>query len=142
MPRKPTPLLERFAAKVATEGDCAVWTGCLNSAGYGMIGLGGRGAGNEYAHRLAYMWAHGLDELPAGHHVDHLCRNRRCVKPAHLELVTHGENIRRGMQHHRQHMTGRYSSRRYRETSPGIRHVKVSRLADETTEEGGETDAA
>jgi hypothetical protein len=49
--------------------------------------------GNGYAHRLAYEAVHG--PIPAGSEIDHLCRNRSCVNPDHLEAVTHGENMAR-----------------------------------------------
>lgn len=46
-------------------------------------------------HRLMYVLTHGA--IPAAWDVDHLCRVTRCVNPAHLEAVTHAENIRRGL---------------------------------------------
>ena len=46
------------------------------------------------SHRLAYELE--IGPIPAGLEIDHLCRVRNCVNPAHLEPVTHAENIRRG----------------------------------------------
>ena len=87
---------KRFAAKVSppnTDG-CILWIGTLNSAGYGVIGLGGRGTGNIRAHRAAYIMGKGPipDELV----IDHLCRVRSCVNPDHLEAVTSRLNVQRG----------------------------------------------
>lgn len=86
---------ERFWSKVAvTEPDaCWPWQAHVDAAGYGRFRLG-RVAGVGYAHRVAYEMTHGV--LPAGLEVDHLCRYRRCVNPAHLEAVTHRENGVRG----------------------------------------------
>lgn len=76
-------------------GPCWLWTGAKNNKGYGQLGLTGRGAGSVLAHRLAYNLLVG--PIPDGLQLDHLCRNRTCVNPAHLEPVTHQENLRRGI---------------------------------------------
>lgn len=70
---------------------CIIWTGAVTSAGYGSLW---RGKGTALAHRVVYEEARG--PIPAGMTLDHLCRNRRCVNPDHLEPVTNRENILRG----------------------------------------------
>lgn len=67
---------------------CWNYTGCLNGYGYGLIGA------HLLTHRAAYeSWR---APIPDGLHIDHLCRNRRCFNPEHLEPVTQQENSRRG----------------------------------------------
>lgn len=90
---------DRFIEKTRpAENGCIEWTGGLNGAGYGQFYRGGRNSANEtgkgYAHRYAYEYYVG--PIPDGMHLDHLCRNRKCCNPAHLEPVTHRENILRG----------------------------------------------
>lgn len=81
------------ARSVVTESGCWDWTGNIQgAAGYGRIHVGHRTS--TYAHRLSYEAFVG--PIPEGLVIDHLCRNRRCVNPAHLEPVTNGENVRRG----------------------------------------------
>ena len=82
---------ERFWAKVKKTDTCWLWTGAPSANGYGRIKTGGV---MEYAHRLSLDIAG--QELVKGMEVDHLCRNRMCVNPDHLEQVTHQENVLRG----------------------------------------------
>lgn len=90
MPRA-TPQ-ERFWTKVAkTFGGCWVWLATKSIGGYGQFRLDGQ---MRYAHVVSYAWDRG--PKPSGLDLDHLCRNRSCVNPAHLEPVTHQENCRRG----------------------------------------------
>ena len=90
---KRTPSVEERLLRRIQEEDsgCWVWTGFRSSPqGYGGIKIGGV---RLVAHRVAYeTW---VGPIPAGLQLDHLCRNRPCVNPAHLEPVTRQENMRR-----------------------------------------------
>lgn len=70
---------------------CWNWTQCRNTDGYGVVGRNRR---RYPAHRYAWTLLRG--PIPDGMELDHLCRNRGCVNPDHLEPVTHTENILRG----------------------------------------------
>jgi len=89
------PITERLATKLRRGDDgCLHFTGAVMPNGYGYIGRGGKYGGSTYAHRVAWEAVHG--PIPKGMEIDHLCRNRACCNPAHLELVTHRENVARG----------------------------------------------
>lgn len=80
----------RFWVKVNKTPTCWLWTGSLRG-GYAQYWLDGKPA---VAHVVAYTDIIGA--VPQGMQLDHLCRERRCVNPAHLEPVTQRENILRG----------------------------------------------
>ena len=93
---------ERFWSKVDPDGPvppghpdlgpCWVWTGCIGRDGYGRFNAGQRTT------IRAHIWAYRryIGPVPARLTLDHLCRNRRCVRPDHLEPVTRGTNVLRG----------------------------------------------
>ena len=84
---------ERFAEKVHLLpcGGCWEWRAKVNLNGYGYFW---NGQAMQLAHRFSYE--HWVGPIPTGLDLDHLCRNRDCVNPSHLEPVTRSENLRRG----------------------------------------------
>lgn len=76
-------------------GGCWEWAGRRDKRGYGIVHF----LGHLRAHQVAYDLLVG--SVPVGLELDHLCRNPSCVNPAHLEAVTHQENILRGRNHGR-----------------------------------------
>lgn len=80
-------VVERMDAKTDKTGSCWMWTGANNGRGYGRVAYQGRYWG---AHRLAYELAYGA--IPDGLVIDHICRNRGCVRPEHLQAVTIKQN--------------------------------------------------
>lgn len=79
--------LARFFSRVEITPTCWLWRGAVNYKGYGVYR-------STSAHRFAFSWF--VAPIPSGYQVDHLCRVRDCVNPAHLEAVTGMENRLRG----------------------------------------------
>jgi hypothetical protein len=93
----------RFWKYVNKNGDCWVWTGDQSHNGYGRFRIQHYHKRSENTNRCKRIAAHKYSFLESGGiindgmQLDHLCRNRLCVKPEHLECVTPKENINRGM---------------------------------------------
>lgn len=93
---RPRQILTRFWEKVDRRGpdECWEWRGGKYSNGYGRFTVGGTKRMWSYvAHRFAYEISVG--PVDSALDLDHLCRNRSCVNPAHLEPVSRAENLRR-----------------------------------------------
>lgn len=97
MSKPPVPMLSRLWPKVRKADGCWEWLATRTSNGYGQFWAGRYSATGQplldSAHRVVYEALVG--PIPAGLELDHLCRNAGCVNPAHLEPVTHAENVRR-----------------------------------------------
>lgn len=102
MPPRKDPI-DRFLPKVQhLDNGCWQWTAALSTEGYARFtDLTSDGRYTcVYGHRWAYT--HFVGPIPDGLELDHLCRNRGCVNPEHLEPVTRSVNLRRG-----EHLSGR-----------------------------------
>ncbi len=84
----PDALADRIEPEPNT--GCWLWTGATAGLGYSQVRIAGR---RLYAHRAVYEFFKGA--VPVGLEMDHLCRVRPCVNPAHVEAVTHRENLLR-----------------------------------------------
>lgn len=86
-------IISRFLNNIEImESGCWNWKGKPGTGGYGRCWDGKK---SVLAHRFSYTYFKG--EIPHGLEPDHLCRNRICVNPDHLEVVTHQVNVRRGL---------------------------------------------
>lgn len=87
----------RFWEKVDRGPGCWLWQRACDRDGYGVFWLGGR---NHRAHRAAWMLANG--PIPAGTIARHRCDRPGCVRPSHIQLGTHAENIADKVRRNRQ----------------------------------------
>lgn len=85
--------LERLLTKatIRSWGSCWLWQANVSREGYGTLWLDGK---KDLAHRVSYVLARGA--IAEGLELDHLCRNRSCINPLHLEAVSHRTNSLRG----------------------------------------------
>ena len=119
-PLDPMDRVWRKVDKLGPQG-CWLWTAYINAGGYGRVRWGET---NLNAHRLIYRVLVG--PIPEGLHLDHLCRVRHCVNPAHLEPVTPHENVLRAEPANRTHCP---SGHAYDEANTRVRNGRRHCLA-------------
>lgn len=93
----PESLINRLKNNCIDVDGCWIWQRSLTSKGYAKVKTGSRTDNTRktaIAHRLMYELLVG--EIPANHELDHLCKQRNCINPDHLEPVLHRENVLRG----------------------------------------------
>ncbi len=88
--------IEYFWKRAVTSPDCWQWAGTISDKGYGILSLASELHPRRCrAARFAYSYF--IGPIPEGMVIDHLCRNRGCVNPFHLEAISNKENIMRGI---------------------------------------------
>lgn len=83
------PVELRFWTKVQKSDSCWIWQAATNKKGYGIF-VWEKGGGARVAHRIAYEQT--IGPVPAGMVLDHVCRNKSCVNPAHLRPIDNRSN--------------------------------------------------
>ena len=83
--------LERFFSHVEKTDECWNWKAHRTPTGYGEFKIDG-----HYVKAHRWIYEQTIGPILNGREIDHLCRNRSCVRPDHLEVVTHAENMKRG----------------------------------------------
>ena len=86
----------KIISNIKVIDNCWVWQGTIINTGYGQISYHNK---HYSVHRLSYILY--IGEIPEKLELDHLCRNRKCCNPDHLEPVTRKENIRRSPLHNK-----------------------------------------
>ncbi len=99
MPQPDIAVLRRIWVKMGTPKECWPWLGSLNTDGYPTcmpVAQSRKRLGKVfYPHRLMFHWF--KHPLPNDLTIDHLCKNRRCLNPDHMEAVTIAENVGRAV---------------------------------------------
>lgn len=86
-------ITNRFISKIEFLDGCWIWTRSINKVtGYGYFSIKGK---IKSAHRTSYELF--IGEIPENYVIDHLCNNKLCVNPNHLECVTQNENLKRAI---------------------------------------------
>jgi hypothetical protein len=89
MYRRNTPhTADSLLARTKKQGSCLIWQGATTTSGYGVSTYLGK---QTTAHRIMYLIVYG--NVDADRDVHHKCRNRGCINPEHLALVSHAENM-------------------------------------------------
>lgn len=94
--RRPKPVVDRLMELSVPEPNtgCWLWIAKVNHSDYGLMTMAGRKRARlRQAHRVSYEQF--IGPIPEGMHIDHKCRQRRCINPEHLEAVTPRENTMR-----------------------------------------------
>lgn len=90
-PRRPRCLYHSLVTDTVPNGRCLEWKWAQNGYGYGQFKMN-----NQYFRAHRFFWERAYGPIPPGLDLDHVCRNRLCVNPPHLEPVTRSENLHRG----------------------------------------------
>lgn len=85
-----TKIVVRDTGQTFVPGPCWVWTGALNSRGYGCVGVQGK---SQLTHRVTHELL--IGPIPEDLQIDHVCRYKPCCNPEHIEPVTPTENMQR-----------------------------------------------
>lgn len=91
------PIVERFHSKYVVDKETGCWNWVSAVDGHGYSKIGETAADGKRRTIAAYKWIaeQTYGSIPTGYEPDHLCENKLCVNPAHLEIVTREENQRR-----------------------------------------------
>lgn len=128
-----SPAIQRLMSRVVVLEDCGCWVYTGSKVkGYGQIWVDGR---HRLAHRVSYE--HHIGTIANDRELDHLCRNKACVNPAHLEPVTHKENmLRADAGHHEKIKT--HCIRGHEFTEENTRRSRGKRVCRECVRLSGE----
>jgi len=109
--------VERIKSKcVRSDAGCLIYSGKLTPKGYAHVRSDN--GKMRFAHVLMYEHAHG--PVPSGLELDHTCRQRACCEAAHLDPVTHAENVRRGRAGHDHEIRTRNSAGQFLALEKGL----------------------